>query len=267
MRLQGFVFFGTVHKLQKLVAARLHDETEPSLCFLVLDCRDVTGLDSSAALGFMKISQLVERSNGTLITANLCKTVACQLTAAAAQSDTVVPVRSFDDLDRALEWCEENLLQEWAARPQSDQKACIGDQLTRILDDAQASQVMLPYLEKVDFEPQSIVIQQGEQSKDIFFIEHGKVSVQLKTPEGTVVRLRTLGTGTMVGEISYCLDQCRTASVITECETTVWRLSSEALEKMTLEAPAIASLFNSYLVRTLAERLTSTNRLIRLLTD
>lgn len=267
LRLQGFVFFGTVHKLQKLVVARLKDEAEPPLRFLVLDCRDVTGLDSSAALGFVKISQLVQRNNAALISTNLCETAECQLTAAAAQADREMPIRRFEDLDRALEWCEEDLLQDWEDRPQPDRKACIGDQLTRILDDARAAQVMLPYLEKMSVEPQTALIEQGEKSKDIFFIEHGKVSIQLETPEGAIVRLRTLGTGTMVGEISFCLDQCRTASVITERDTMVWRLSNEALEKMTLEAPATASLFNSYLVRTLAERLTSTNRLIRLLTD
>ncbi len=267
LRLQGFVFFGTVHKLQKLVAARLQDEAEPALRFLVLDCRDVTGLDSSAALGFMKISQLVERSDGTLITANLCETVAHQLIAAADRSDSGLPIRQFDDLDRALEWCEEHLLQHWVDRPLPDRKASIADQLARILNDAQAARVMLPYLEKMSFEPQASLIRQDEKSKDIFFIELGKVSVQLETPEGAIVRLRTLGTGTMVGEISFCLDQRRSASVIAECDTTAWRLSNEALEKMTLDAPVIASQFSNYLVRVLAERLTSTNRLIRLLTD
>lgn len=267
LRLQGFVFFGTVHKLQKLVAARLKDETEPGLRFLVLDCRDVTGLDSSAALGFVKISQLVQRNKAALISTNLCETADCQLTAAAAQSDTGLPIRRFDDLDRALEWCEEHLLQDWENRPQPDRQPCIEDQLTRILGDTRAAQAMLPYLEKISFEPQATLIRQGEMSKDIFFIEHGKVSIQLETPEGAIVRLRTLGTGTMVGEISFCLDQCRTASVITERDTTAWQLSNEALEKLALEAPAIASRFSNYLVRTLAERLTSTNRLIRLLTD
>ncbi len=267
LRLQGFVFFGTVHKLQKLVAARLQDQGLPTLRFLVLDCRDVTGLDSSAALGFTKISRLVERSDGTLMTTNLCETAACQLDAATAQSDMGLPVRRFDDLDRALEWCEENLLRDWRDRPQPEPKACIQDQLARILDDGRAAEVMLPYLERKDFESQATLIRQGEESKDIFFIEQGKVSIQLETPEGTTVRLRTLGAGTMVGEISFCLDQCRSASVITECDTTAWQLSNEALAKMTLEAPAMASLFSNYLVRTLAERLTSTNRLIRLLTD
>ncbi len=267
LRLQGFVFFGTVHKLHEQVAVRLKVEAEPRLRFLLLDCRDVTGLDSSAAIGLVKVGRDVRRNNAVLLVTNLCETAARQLDAAASRSDAGSHPGQFDDLDRALEWCEEQLLQDWADRPQPDLNACIDDQLARILEDAELSQVMLQYLERLELEQETTLIRQGERSKDIFFIEHGKVSIQLETPEGANIRLRTLGAGALVGEISFCLDQCRTASVITERDTTVWRLSNEALEKMTLERPTITSLFNSYLVRTLAERLTSTNRLVRLLTD
>ncbi len=266
LRLQGFVFFGTVHKLQQLVTARLRNNNEPELRFLLLDCQDVTGLDSSAARGFMKIGQLVQRANGAVVVANLRASVRDQLAATRTPSSGSA-LRVFDDLDRSVEWCEEQLLQSWADRPKPSETACIGDQLERIFGEVESSRVMLRYLDKIDLQSDAVLIQQGETSRDIFFIESGRVSVLLETPESAPVRVRTLLAGTMVGEISFCLGQQRSASVVTETGTTVWRLNYMALERMTAEAPEIAASFNSYLVRTLAERLTQTTRLVRLLTN
>ncbi len=267
LRLQGFVFFGTAHSLQRFVRARLGEGAKPKLLFLLLDTRGVTGLDSSAVLSFIKIGQLAERAGTTLITTNLRPEIQRLLEEGGFGSDSGLPVRSFDDLDRAMEWCEECLLDESTHPRPPARDDSIKGQLSRALRSPDASQTMLKYLEKMELEPDTVLITQGEESKDLFFVEHGKISVQLDTPEGPRIRVSTMGVGTIVGELAFYLDQQRSASVVTETDVTVWRLSRKALERMTVEAPKVAASFHEYLVRILADRLTRTNRLVRSLSD
>jgi sulfate permease, SulP family len=58
LRLQGFIFFGSANALLERVRARTSSSHRPSLSFLVLDFRAVTGLDSSAVLSFSRIHRL-----------------------------------------------------------------------------------------------------------------------------------------------------------------------------------------------------------------
>lgn len=58
LELQGFLFFGTANALLERVTQRLRHPDLPRLEFVLLDFRMVTGLDSSAALGFRRVEQV-----------------------------------------------------------------------------------------------------------------------------------------------------------------------------------------------------------------
>ncbi len=267
LRLQGFVFFGTAHRLQKLVRARLQGAGQPKLRFLLLDCRSLTGLDSSAVLSFIKIGQLAERSGATVVATNLPARIGHLLANGGFGPKSGLPLRSFEEFDRALEWCEERLLEDAVgARPQAQDDSIEG-LLGRALGGPQAAAAMLPYLEKMGVGPNATLIHQGEVSSDLFLVECGRVSVQIETPEGIRLRLRTMGEGTIVGEIAFYLDQCRSASVVADTDAVVWRLSRDALARMKADDPDIASAFHEHLVRLLATRVTQTTNLIRSLAD
>ncbi|MEM7615703.1 MAG: SulP family inorganic anion transporter, partial [Pseudomonadota bacterium] len=80
LRLQGFVFFASVHRLHQFILKRLGQSAAPGIRFLVLDCRDVTGVDSSALLSVTKICELIDRNDGQLIISNLRQPIAARLT-------------------------------------------------------------------------------------------------------------------------------------------------------------------------------------------
>jgi SulP family sulfate permease len=62
--------------------------------------------------------------------------------------------------------------------------------------------------------------------------------------------------GTVVGEVSAYLGRKRTASVVSDQPSTVYRLTKEALERMEREAPDLAAALHRSFARLLAERLT-----------
>ena len=53
------------------------------------------------------------------------------------------------------------------------------------------------------------------------------------------------------------------ASVITERPCTVYRLSHESLERMSVEHPDLALAFHRYVICLLGERLTSSSKILR----
>jgi len=105
---------------------------------------------------------------------------------------------------------------------------------------------------------------QGELSRDLFLVGKGRVSALLKAHNGEVIRLRTLGPGSMVGEIGMYLGRPRTASIVTETESIVWRLPSESLAGMEREDPRCAAALHEILARMLASRLTQANELLEI---
>lgn len=267
LRLQGFVFFGSVHRLHRFISARLADPQAAQIRFLVLDCRDVTGLDSSATLSVIKICEMVAEIDGRVIVANLNGAIRDQLTHATASGDGALPMLCLAELDQAVAWCEDRLLHEWQERPAPGETDTIAEQLARELNDPEAFRIMQPYLEKKELAARTRLIHQGDQSQDIFFVERGRIIVELTAPGEAPIHLRTLGPGTIIGEISFFLQQRRTASATTQTPTTVWQLSQENLIKMTRQDPEISYAFHRYLLRILSERLNQTNRLVRSLTD
>lgn len=67
--------------------------------------------------------------------------------------------------------------------------------------------------EKRHYEPNSVIIQQGEQVDHFFMIASGEVDVQLKSPNGPEISLARLGEGQFFGEISLLRGGNATASV------------------------------------------------------
>src|SRR4029453_6161548 len=64
LRVNGFMFFGSAKGLLEWVQNRV--EAAP-LCFLVIDLRRVTGVDSSAVVAFVKVMHLAEASGFELV--------------------------------------------------------------------------------------------------------------------------------------------------------------------------------------------------------
>ena len=98
---------------------------------------------------------------------------------------------------------------------------------------------------------------------DLYFIEAGHMTVVLEHGDGERLRLQSLRKGTVVGEIGLYLDDSRTASVVADCDSTVFRLSKAALERMKSENPEAAATFHEAVARMLASRLAQMNRMVQ----
>jgi SulP family sulfate permease len=67
--------------------------------------------------------------------------------------------------------------------------------------------------------------------------------------------------------MAFYLDKPRSASVIAETRLVAWRLSARSLERLIAAAPEVAVAFHRGMAAMIADRLSSSNQLVRLLAD
>jgi len=260
LELQGFIFFGTATRLLERVRMRLQRMEEP-LRFLVLDFRLVSGLDSSAVMSFIKMKQLAESQAFQVIFANLPPGTRDQLDASNLLPPSADGVHTFDDCDRAIEWCENDLLHGAGLDPY-DYDEALGNFLERELGAPDKAKRVMAYLERLDLEKGAHLMRQGDTTDALYFIEAGKVAVELELEEEEPVRLRSIGPGT-VGEIGLYVGLPRTASVVAEGDCTVYRLGASVLARMEREDLDLAAAFHKFIARRLARRLANTTEVLQ----
>ncbi|PIA17776.1 hypothetical protein COEREDRAFT_80130 [Coemansia reversa NRRL 1564] len=116
MRLQGFMFFGTINGVEAYIRnllAQRQWQANP-IRFLVLDFALVTGMDFSAAEAFIRIRRLLESREIYMVIcgAERVSEVGNALRTAGVWSDGGHEyVQTSPSLNEALEWCENVLLQ------------------------------------------------------------------------------------------------------------------------------------------------------------
>jgi len=245
LQLQGFIFFGTAYSLLEQVRSRVR---RTPTRFVVLDFRQVIGLDSTGMLSFNKMRQLAHDHDFTLILAGLPPALREQFDRGGLAEES--GVLGFEaDFDRAVEWCEDQIC-----------GAEIGPGNHRLVDYLQAivpgeaTARLLRYLERREVNASTALMQQGDDPDVLYFVESGQVTAQLEQPGKSPLRLETMRGGRTVGELGFYLGTQRSAAVITDEPSVVYVLTREKMAEIENDDPAAAYAFHRIIVHLLGER-------------
>ncbi|KAI9814452.1 MAG: hypothetical protein M1827_003308 [Pycnora praestabilis] len=114
-KLAGFLFFGTIVSVENRIRELLTENasTKRLLRFLVFDLQQVTGVDFSAAEAFTRIKRLLKAQSVSMIMCgvNPDEEIGRSLRSVGLWDEGDVQI--FDDLNRALEHCENELLKTY----------------------------------------------------------------------------------------------------------------------------------------------------------
>lgn len=253
-RLRGMVFFGSANSLQDQVMAQVKQPASP-IRFVVLDFHQVLSIDSSAILTFIRLNQLLQNRHITLLFCGINAAVLAKIHASDFSLEPRPYFNYFEELDMAVEWYEEQLLQEMAADIPTD--TVFGERLRRLFPNLDFYAMLLPHLEHLQLTAGEYLARQGEESDKLFWVESGRVDVQVETPDRTR-RLRTGKAGAVMGEIAFYTGKARSASIVAAEDTSVYALSREKLTKLETEAPQLALKFHHIMAQMLSERLLDT---------
>ena len=257
--LQGFIFFGSANRLLERIKLHLQSQNEKNLKYLVFDFKQVTGVDSSTINSFNKLRILAELDNFQVLFCNLTPQIISQFEAEGLFADSMDLFLKFDDLDHGMEWCEEQIISE-TTTGSNKQKEEIDE--IKLFEEKFAD--LLIYFESKDINQNTTFIEQGNDPEGLYFIKSGRVTVELLSSNNKI-RLKSMGTGTVVGEVSLYLKTQATASVISNTACKTYFLSHENFEKLNKEDPERAAELHTYIVKLLSDRLAKSNATIQAL--
>lgn len=250
LQLQGYIFFGTANKLLEQVRDRVQDMNKAPVRFVVLDFRHVTDLDSTALLSYSKMIQLAWSRKFTLVITNPSQVIQDKLTKGNFGEAGEGIFRIFPDLDRGIEWCENQILENV---PPGERKT-LKEYLEELLPAANNLTDLINCFNRQKIAAGHTLIQEGDPPDRIYFIESGQVTAHLEQKGKEPVRLETMRGGSVVGELGFYLGGNRTASVVADEASIIYSLSRYDLEKMEMTHPETAATLHRIIVHLLSER-------------
>ena len=267
LRLQGYLFFGTIQNILEKIRARIQHKNQGSLNYLILDFHRVTRLDSSAVFGIIRLKQLTTANKILMVWTHVSPEIVTQLERGGLHDHADDSFLLQDTLDEGVEWCENKLLAREGVNDLTGVIERVEAQLRRAFPELEGVERIMAYLERRKVDMGEYLMKQNEPSDDMYFVESGLVSVELELPNGRHMRLRSIRGGATVGEMGIYLGGTRTASVVASRPSTVYRLSLQSLAEMREKDPQVAALFHEWIARLLAERVADNNRMFEALMD
>jgi len=148
---------------------------------------------------------------------------------------------NFRDLDRALEWCEEQLLRRYGtatAASASASATLASQEICRGLDEDALAALRAQLVHK-QFAPGELVIRIGDIAEAMYFLLEGRVSVLMTRDTGEPQRLTTLSPGMAFGELALVTRSRRSADVRADTQVDCYVLSAERFDQLGETHPAV----------------------------
>jgi CRP-like cAMP-binding protein len=110
------------------------------------------------------------------------------------------------------------------------------------------------------------VVKQGDEGNGMFFILQGELRARVMVGDKETI-LATFGPGDFFGDMSLFDHGPRSADVIANADSIVLKMSDVAFDRLTREAPALATPFLQATARTLAARIRADNQRLNRVTQ
>jgi SulP family sulfate permease len=225
--LQGALFFGSAERLARDIAR----ETQSATRTVIVDLRRVTEIDSTDR-------QILAEIRATLIARGITLLISGAWPSGGADG-IVEPQHAFGDIDRAMEFAEDTLLNE--AFREAGPLPEIAVDAIGLFDGFTPGEIaaITARLRRTVYPKGITVFEQGAPGHEIFFIARGHASVRLKNGARDI-RLMTFTAGTVFGELALLDKGARSASVVADEELVCHVLSDRDFAALSSECPAAA---------------------------
>jgi sulfate permease, SulP family len=251
IELQGALFFGTADRLAQIVDS----ETAQATSAVLLELRRITEIDSTGA----RILSDIDAALGAR-GVKLALVLSGRTETAARLADIFQHDRFFPDIDRAIEWAEDDLLRKTGV------SASLELPLDRVslLSDFTADQIerLRGWLEPVAWPAGHVVFRHGDPGSSLYLVTRGRASVHLQHDDGDI-RLVTFAVGAVFGELALLDRGPRSATITVDDDLAGFTLSEASFGVLCQQQPDIAIKLLSALGRELSVRIRYANMTIQ----
>jgi SulP family sulfate permease len=257
LELQGVLFFGSAEKLSEEIERIASVGTRT----VILDLRRVTEIDATGARILREIQLSLAHKQQHLALALAHDSEIASRLAGTGTMDAIGTRCLFSDVDRAVEWAEDDVLGIEATAAKRDELPLAAVDLCSGLVDADIA-ALENYMRRTTYARGSVIFRQGDPGKELFIVTGGRASARLGQPSGGDIRLATFASGTFFGELAILDAGPRSATVIADDDVDCFVLSEERFSALMSDAPLTAIKLLANLGRELSGRLRRANRTI-----
>jgi anti-anti-sigma factor len=259
LELEGALFFGTAERLTTVIDAAVSAGAR----YIILDLGRVTDVDSTGGRVLLQIHDDLTARGGQLLISSLNEAAHWGRTLRdLGVTTTVAHDRPFHDIDRAIDWAEEQLLVAAGGTNAATSEFPFEElDLFRGLAESERDTVRAR-LTLRHYQAGEVVIQEGAGGAELFIVVLGSASVYLQRHDGSAVRLVSFSAGTVFGELTLLDREPRSASVVADAELVCYVLADTAFQELKAHRPDIALELVMNLAREMTSRLRRATRTI-----
>ncbi len=118
------------------------------------------------------------------------------------------------------------------------------------------------HMTQVSLAEGDVLISAGEASQDIYFLKSGRLGVYITLQDGRKKRVRSMVDGAIIGELAYYLELPRSADIVAERASEVFRLDMAQMEALATTEPVLSAELHKLLAQTLAEKVVRMNAFV-----
>ena len=252
IELQGALFFGSAERLAQIVER----ETERETVALLLEMRRITEIDSTGAriLGDIDAALTARGVRLALVLSTRTET-------GARLADIFhAPDRYFPDIDRAIEWAEDDLLRQAEIAPSAELPL---ERLPMVSDfTAEQIEVLRNALEPAAWPAGAVVFRSGDPGSSLYLVTKGRASVHVRH-DGGDIRLVTFAPGAVFGELALLDRGPRSATITADEDLKALGLSEASFAVLCRQHPDLAIKLLTALGRELSVRIRYANMTIQ----
>jgi SulP family sulfate permease len=265
VELQGSLFFGTTNQLYSALEPELKTRD-----YVILDMRRVQSVDVTAAHMLDQVKDMLAERHGFLIFSQLPQNLPSgrdmqqyfdQVGLVRPES----PVRVFGELDEALEWVEDRILEDAICNLGEQGALCLNE--IELFKDRKAETLAAldQCMEKRSYKAGDKIFKRGDAGDELFLIRKGAVRIMLPISAKLSHHLGTFGRGSFFGEMAFLDGDVRSADAVAFSDTELYVLSRKTFDSVAEEHKKLAVAFMEGLASVLSRRLRYTNAELRVL--
>ena len=250
--LSGYIFFGSSEGVFERIRGDIEALPARRVAHVILDFGMVSGADSSATVSLAKLRNFCQQEGTTLAYCSLSPPIHWALQRGGFFGGKSRH-HSFADLNLALAWCENQLLAT-AHLDVDTGLAGFEPWLQQQLGAQVASADLIAYLERKDVDGPQVLYREGEPADNVDFVAAGSLVIEIAKDTGESLCVRRITTHTVVGEMGFFRRSVRSATVSSDGPATLFTLTRANFERVRRERPELASAFDDFILRVLADR-------------
>lgn len=223
--------------------------------YLVLDFHAVRSVDLIDVPIFSHLIESFEGLGGEIAFADLDRhPIFADDLARHREREGLHPVRNFVDLDLALEWCEQGLIDRHGDLPEDPELSLAQHSATMGMSPEQIA-LLASHLQHREYGAGDVIYDETETEVDeMLFVTAGKISILVRADDGDRRRVATLSPGMTLGEVAMLSGRDRIGTSVADTRVAAYVLGAGDLEVLRGADPSLVAILFENLLKMIAVR-------------